>query len=149
MRALVQRVLEAKVEIAGQTVGAINRGYLIFLGVGHEDDAATGKRLWDKINKLRIFEDENGKTNLNLAAVNGEVLIVSQFTLWADTKHGNRPGFTNSAKPEPARELYLQFVENAKQDVQKVATGEFGADMQVHLINDGPFTLWLDTDDWK
>lgn len=144
MRALVQRVKKAQVSIEGVEVGAIGQGYLIFLGVGREDGKPEAEKLWQKIEKLRIFEDENGKTNLNLASVGGEVLIVSQFTLWASLK-GNRPGFTESAPPQQAEALYDYFVSLARQSLGEVPTGRFGADMEVRLINNGPFTLWLDT----
>lgn len=147
MRALLQRVTQAAVEIDGKTVGEIGRGYLILLGVGREDNEATAQKLWTKIHNLRIFADSEGKTNLNLDAVNGQVLVVSQFTLWADCKRGNRPGFTYGAPAALANELYEYFVSLVKADVPVVATGEFGADMAVSLVNDGPFTIWLDTDE--
>ena len=146
MRALIQRVEQAQVDIAGATVGRIGRGYLILLGVGHADDEAVARKLWDKIRKLRIFEDEAGKTNRSLADVDGQVLIVSQFTLYANCKKGNRPSFTGAGAPDEAERLYEQFVERARQDVPHVETGRFGAMMQVSLVNDGPFTIWLDTD---
>lgn len=146
MRALIQRVTEASVSISGEVAGAIGRGYVILLGVGEQDTEQTAERLWDKIHKLRIFEDEAGKTNLNLDTVGGSVLVVSQFTLWADLRRGNRPGFTGAGKPEHANALYEYFVQLVRRDVAQVGTGRFGADMQVSLVNDGPFTLWLDTD---
>lgn len=146
MRALVQRVTRAQVSVEGQVVGSIGKGYLILLGVGHEDSRAQAEKLWSKISKLRIFEDENGKTNLSLADVNGDVLVVSQFTLFADCKKGNRPSFTQSARPELATELYEEFLKLAQNDVSRVESGVFGAYMQVELVNDGPFTIWLDTD---
>ena len=146
MRALIQRVEQAQVDIAGATVGRIGRGYLILLGVGHADDEACARKLWDKIRKLRIFEDEAGKTNRSLADVDGQVLIVSQFTLYANCKKGNRPSFTGAGAPDQAERLYERFVERARQDVPHVETGRFGAMMQISLVNDGPFTIWLDTD---
>ena len=146
MRALIQRVEQAQVDIAGATVGRIGRGYLILLGVGQADDEACARKLWDKIRKLRIFEDEAGKTNRSLADVDGQVLVVSQFTLYADCKHGNRPSFTSAGAPDTARALYERFCEMVRTDMGGVQTGEFGADMQVSLVNDGPFTIWLDTD---
>lgn len=146
MRALVQRVTHAQVDIDGETVGSCKRGYLILLGVGADDGPEQIERLWGKIFKLRIFEDENGKTNRSLADVNGQVLIVSQFTLYANCKKGNRPSFTGAGAPDQAEQLYEQFVERARQDVPRVETGRFGAMMQVSLVNDGPFTIWLDTD---
>lgn len=147
MRALVQRVSQARVDVDGSTVGSVGAGYLILLGVGHGDGEAQAQRLWDKIRKLRIFEDENGKTNRSLADVGGEVLVVSQFTLYADCRHGNRPSFTDAGDPARARELYERFCELVRTDLGRVQTGVFGAMMQVSLVNDGPFTVWLDTDD--
>ena len=147
MRAVVQRVARARVDIDGKTVGSCGRGYLILLGVGQDDGPKQIERLWSKIFKLRIFEDESGKTNLSLADVNGQVLIVSQFTLYANCKKGNRPSFTNAGAPDAAERLYEQFVARARQDVAHVETGRFGAMMQVSLVNDGPFTIWLDTDE--
>lgn len=145
MRALIQRVAHAQVDIDGQATGAIGRGFLILLGVGRTDDEATARKLWDKVRKLRIFEDEAGKTNRSLADVGGEVLVVSQFTLYADCRHGNRPSFTSAGAPDEARALYERFCEMVRADLGSVQTGQFGADMQVSLVNDGPFTVWLDT----
>ncbi len=146
MRAVLQRVKEANVTIDGQVVGVIGQGYLILLGVGPHDTEAQVETLWNKIYKLRIFEDEVGKTNLSLRDVNGDVLIVSQFTLFADCRKGNRPSFTQAAPPQEAERLYEDFIRRARADVPVVATGRFGADMAVGLINDGPFTICLDTD---
>ena len=146
MRAVVQRVSSAQVDIDGQCAGSIGRGLLILLGVGHEDTEAQAERLWSKISRLRIFEDADGKTNLSLADVDGEVLVVSQFTLFANCKKGNRPSFTEAGSPDEANRLYEWFVERARTDVPRVKTGRFGAYMDVSLVNDGPFTLWLDTD---
>lgn len=146
MRALIQRVTQAQVSIDGKTVDSCGRGFLILLGVGDGDGQAQVERLWSKIFKMRIFEDEAGKTNLSLADVGGEVLVVSQFTLYANCKKGNRPSFTQAGAPDKAKRLYEAFVERARQDVPHVQTGEFGAMMQVSLTNDGPFTIWLDTD---
>ena len=145
MRAVVQRVSSARVDIAGETAGAIERGLLILLGVGHNDTDEQAERLWNKIARLRIFEDADGKTNLSLADVGGEVLVVSQCTLFANCKKGNRPSFTEAGAPDEAKRLYEQFVERARHDVPRVETGRFGAYMDVSLVNDGPFTLWLDT----
>ncbi len=147
MRALIQRVTSASVSIDGQVVGECGKGYLILLGVGDGDGQAQIERLWSKIFKLRIFEDEDGKTNLSLADIGGEVLVVSQFTLYANCKKGNRPSFTQAGAPQAAEELYEAFVARAKADVAHVQTGRFGAMMQVSLVNDGPFTIWLDTDE--
>ena len=146
MRALVQRVTHAQVDIDGETVGSCERGYLSLRGVGADDGPEQVERLWGKIFKLRIFEDDSGKTNRSLADVDGQVLIVSQFTLYANCKKGNRPSFTDAGAPDQAERLYEQFIERARQDVPHVDTGRVGAKMQVSLVNDGPFTIWLDTD---
>ncbi|MEA5020898.1 MAG: D-aminoacyl-tRNA deacylase [Gordonibacter sp.] len=146
MRAVIQRVSHAHVDIDGATVGTIEKGLLILLGVGHSDTEEQVERLWSKIFRLRIFEDEQGKTNLALPAVQGEILVVSQFTLYADCKRGNRPSFTSAASPDEANHLYECFVNRARRDVGHVETGKFGAYMDVSLTNDGPFTLVLDTD---
>lgn len=146
MRALIQRVSAASVSVDSQVVGEIGRGYLVLLGVADSDGPEQIERLWSKIWKLRIFEDENGKTNLSLGDVNGQVLVVSQFTLYANCKKGNRPSFTGAGSPDAADRLYQDFVTRARQDVAKVETGVFGAHMKVALENDGPFTIWLDTD---
>lgn len=147
MRAVVQRVAAARVEIAGETVGSIGRGYLILLGVGTDDTRAEADKLWAKIRDARINDDEAGKTNLALADVAGQVLVVSQFTLYANCRRGRRPSFTEAAAPAQARELYEYFVSLVRADVPQVQTGRFGADMQVALVNDGPFTIVLDTDE--
>lgn len=144
MKVVIQRVQRASVSIEGKVVGQIGKGYMILLGVSHEDDESVADRIVKKMINLRIFADENGKTNLSLKDVNGELLIVSQFTLYADTCHGNRPGFTNAAKPEQANTLYEYFVSKCREQVSQVQTGEFGADMQVELVNDGPFTIILE-----
>lgn len=146
MRAVVQCVSEAHVDIDGQTVGEIGAGYVILLGVGHADTEAQADKLWAKISKLRVFPDENGKTNLSLRDVGGDVLVVSQFTLFASCKKGNRPSFTDAGAPDEAERLYEYFVSLARQDVERVETGRFGAMMDVSLVNHGPFTLILDTD---
>ncbi len=146
MRALIQRVSEARVVVDGEAVGSIERGFLILLGVGHGDGRAEADRLWEKVRKLRIFEDADGKTNRSLADVDGQVLVVSQFTLYADCRHGNRPSFTAAGAPDVAKELYGYFCDLVKRDLGSVETGVFGADMEVSLVNSGPFTVWLDTD---
>lgn len=148
MRALIQRVSEADVQIDGKTAGEIGPGYVVFLGVGSKDDADSCAKLWNKIRRLRIFPDENGKTNLDISQVDGDCLIVSQFTLFADLRRGNRPGFSYSAPPELGNSLYELFVELAKKDIKNVQTGEFGAAMKVTLSNEGPFTIWLDTEEF-
>lgn len=146
MRALIQRVTRAQVSIEGELHSSIEKGYVILLGVGAEDGNEQAEKLWSKISKLRIFEDENGKTNVSLADVQGDVMVVSQFTLYANCKRGNRPSFTEAGAPDEANRLYEYFVDLARRDIEHVATGSFGAMMQVELVNDGPFTIWLDTD---
>lgn len=147
MRAVIQRVNEASVEIGGEVAGACGRGFLVLLGVGQNDTETEVERLWSKIFKMRIFPDGEHHTGAALADVGGEVLVVSQFTLYADCRKGNRPSFTGAGDPDESKRLYELFVERARKDVAHVACGEFGADMQVSLVNDGPFTIWLDTDD--
>lgn len=147
MRAVVQRVAQARVTIEGEVAGSIGRGFLVFLGVGEGDGEAQAEKLWSKIWKLRIFPDDKGHaTGAALAEVDGGVLIVSQFTLFADCKKGNRPSFTKAGDPAEAERLYNLFCSIAQRDIPDVQTGEFGADMKVELLNDGPFTIWLDTD---
>ena len=145
MRVVLQRVLEASVSVEGEEIGRIGKGFLLLVGVSHEDDEKIVDRMTDKICRLRIFEDENGKTNLSLADVGGEVLVISQFTLYADCRKGNRPGFTDAGAPEKACALYEKTIAAFKERVPKTAHGSFGADMKVSLINDGPFTLSLDS----
>ena len=140
MRLLVQRVLNSNVKVDGTVVGEINKGYMVLLGVTHDDD----KDKADYLVNLRVFEDENGKMNLNIKQVGGELLIISQFTLYANTKDGNRPSFTDAAKPDKANELYEYFVEKCKKESIKTETGIFGADMKVSLTNDGPVTIMLE-----
>ena len=144
MRVVVQRVINASVEVDGQICGSIKKGLLVFIGFGDGDSENDCKRLADKIINLRIFSDENDKINLSLKDVNGELLIVSQFTLYADCKKGNRPNFTQAAKPDIANALYEFFVDYCKNLVHVVETGIFGADMKVKLLNDGPFTIVLE-----
>lgn len=147
MKVVLQRVSEAKVTVEGETVGAIGQGFLILLGAGESDTEVIVDKMVDKICKLRIFQDENGKTNLSLADVGGELLIVSQFTLYADCKKGNRPSFIKAGSPDKANRLYEYAVERCRQYVDRVEHGVFGADMKVSLVNDGPFTLILDSDE--
>ena len=149
MRALIQRVEHASVSVDGKVVGSCGRGLLVLLGVGEGDDEATAERLWRKASDLRIFDDEAGKANLSLSDVGGEMLVVSQFTLYANCRRGRRPSFTEAAAPELGRELYERFCELAEADLgaTHVGRGVFGAHMQVELVNDGPFTIWLDTDE--
>ena len=143
MRAVVQRVLNAGVTVDGECVGRIGRGYLVLLGVGHGDTRAEADKLWGKLRGLRINEDENGKTNLSLADVDGEVLVVSQFTLYADLK-SRRPGFTKAASPAVAIPLYEKFMACCRDRGFHVEHGAFGADMAVSSVNDGPVTLCIE-----
>ncbi len=149
MRALIQRVSRAAVEVEGEVIGKIGKGLLIFLGVGQEDDRKVAEQIWHKVRNLRIFEDAEGKTNLSLDDVDGQVLVVSQFTLYASCRKGNRPSFTEAAPPALGIELYDYFCELVKMSGIEYATGSFGADMKVSLLNDGPFTIWLDSDQLK
>ena len=144
MRLVVQRVKNAKVEVEGKTVGSINNGFLVLLGVTHTDTIKEADYLVKKLCNLRVFEDDNGKMNLGLKDVGGELLIVSQFTLYADCTQGNRPSFINAAKPDVANELYEYFCEKCKEQNIKVEKGIFGADMKVSLLNDGPVTIILE-----
>ena len=145
MRAVVTRVSEASVTIDGNVHGKIGRGFLVLLGVGPSDTEGTARKLADKICHLRVFSDENGKMNLDLSAVGGSLLVVSQFTLYADTK-SRRPGFTGAAKPDLAIPLYETFMAACRENGFPVEHGEFGADMQISSINDGPVTILYDTD---
>lgn len=149
MRAVIQRVSQASVTIDHETHGAIDRGFLVLLGVGPNDTSQDVSSLVHKISKLRVFSDAQGKMNLALADVNGAVLVVSQFTLYADTAHGNRPSFTKAAPPALGEQLYQEFLHQFAATGIPVAHGEFGADMQVSLINDGPVTIIFDTEETK
>ena len=144
MKLVVQRVKNAKVEVEGKIVGKINKGYLVLLGVTHNDTREIADYLVKKICNLRVFEDENGKMNLNIKQVEGELLIVSQFTLYGDCTEGNRPSFTNAAKPDLANELYEYFCDKCAENDIKVEKGIFGADMKVSLLNDGPVTIIIE-----
>jgi D-tyrosyl-tRNA(Tyr) deacylase len=145
MRAVLQRVTSASVVVAGETIGRIGPGWLVLLGIGHGDTEAISAGLADKAAALRCFEDASGKTNLAAADVRAEWLVVSQFTLYADTSRGRRPGFTNAAPPALAEALVDRFVARLTELGFHVETGRFGAHMQVHLVNDGPFTILLET----
>ena len=147
MKAVIQRVKKASVTVEGSVIGAIQEGLLVLLGISKEDTKEEVKKFVNKIIGLRIFADENGKTNLSLQEIKGELLVVSQFTLYADCKKGRRPSFVNAGDPEVANELYEFFIALAKEKVEKVEQGSFGADMKVELLNDGPFTIVLDSRD--
>ncbi|EPF81772.1 D-aminoacyl-tRNA deacylase [Acinetobacter rudis] len=146
MRALLQRVLTAKVEVDGQVCGEIAHGMLVFLGLGQEDDFEKGKKLIDKILKYRFFDDEQGKMGWNVSQAQGGVLLVSQFTLMAQTQKGLRPDFGPAMPPEAAKQLYQQLVDYARDQFPQLQTGIFAADMKVHLINDGPVTFQLEVE---
>ena len=145
MRALLQRTSGATVRIGGDDVASIGQGLVVLLGVGHDDDANIADALAERVALLRIFRDEEGRTNRSVMDVRGEALVVSQFTLFADTSGGRRPGFTGAATPEKAERLYERFAASLREHDIRVETGRFGAEMAVELVNDGPFTIWLDT----
>ena len=144
MKLLVQRVNYASVKVDNQIIGKIDKGLLVFLGITHTDDEKTADYLVNKLLNLRVFEDENGKMNLSVKDIKGELLIISQFTLYANTKEGNRPSFIDAAKPEYANKLYEYFITKCKESEITVETGKFGADMKVELLNDGPVTVMLE-----
>lgn len=144
MKALIQRVARASVEVDGKICGKIGKGFLVFLGVGEGDTEDDCRRIAKKVTDLRIFSDENGKINLSLGDVGGQLLVVSQFTLYADCRKGNRPNFIQAAKPGPAEKLYEYFVGCCRENGVHTETGIFGADMKVELLNDGPFTVMLE-----
>ena len=146
MRFVIQRVTEASVTIDGEISGKIGKGYLVLIGVADTDTKEIADKMIRKMIGLRIFEDEQGKTNLSLADVDGGLLLVSQFTLYANCKRGNRPSFIEAGKPDMAEEMYEYIIEKCRESVDEVQTGEFGADMKVQLLNDGPFTILLDSD---
>ena len=145
MKIVLQRVTEAKVEVDGEVTGQIGKGYLLLVGVVAGDTMEIADKMIEKISRLRIFQDSEGKTNLGISEVDGEVLIISQFTLCADCRKGNRPSFTGAGNPAMAEELYEHMVEKSKELFKRVQKGVFGADMKVSLVNDGPFTLVLDS----
>ena len=145
VKIVLQRVLEADVKIDGEIKGKIGKGYVLLLGVSNEDTKEIADKMIEKISRLRIFEDENGKTNLSIDQVDGEVLVVSQFTLYADCKKGNRPSFTKAGEPQMAEQLYEYIIEQCKKEIPVVEHGSFGADMKISLLNDGPFTVILDS----
>lgn len=147
MKFVIQRVTQAKVSVEDQVIGKINQGYVVLIGVSDEDTEQTADKMLKKMLGLRIFADENGKTNLSLKDVNGQLLMISQFTLYADCKKGNRPSFIKAGKPDHANALYEYLIAQARLEIPVVETGSFGADMQIQLINDGPFTIILDSDE--
>ena len=146
MRFVVQRVTHASVTVDGNVIGKIGQGFMVLIGVSDEDTKETADKMVKKLLGLRIFEDENGKTNLDIHTVGGSLLLISQFTLYADCKHGNRPSFIKAGKPDMANEMYEYIIAKCREQVEPVETGEFGADMKVELLNDGPFTILLDSD---
>ncbi len=146
MKFVIQRVTHASVTIEGEVRGKIGKGFLVLIGVGMEDDESAADKMVQKLVNMRIFEDENGKTNLALRDVEGELLLISQFTLYADCKKGNRPSFTKAGKPDVAERLYEYIIEKCRDEIAVVEQGEFGADMKLDLQNDGPFTIVLDSE---
>lgn len=148
MRVVIQRVNHAAVRVDQKVIGQIKKGYVVFLGVADGDTKEMVDKYVDKMEKLRIFPDDTGKTNLSLKDVNGEVLIISQFTLYADCKKGNRPSFIKAGAPEQANILYEYFINRCKNQIGRVQCGSFGADMKVELENDGPFTILWDSTEW-
>ncbi len=145
MRFIVQRVKRAEVEVENKIIGKIEEGVLVFAGISQSDTEEIADKMVSKLIGLRIFEDENGKTNLDIKTVDGEMLIISQFTLYADCKKGNRPSFIRAGAPEMANDLYQYILKRCREEIAGVQSGEFGADMKVSLVNDGPFTIILDS----
>ena len=149
MKLVIQRVSRASVTVRGSVIGQIGQGYLVLVGVGREDTKEDADRLVRKMIGLRIFSDENGKINKSLKDVDGQLLLISQFTLYADCRHGNRPGFTDAGDPEKAKELYEYMIDSCRREIPVVEQVEFGADMKVELVNDGPFTILLDSEIYR
>lgn len=145
MKFVIQRVTEASCKVDGNVIGEIEKGFCVFIGVSNEDNIEIADKMIKKLVGMRIFEDENGKTNLALSDVGGSLLLISQFTLYADCKKGNRPSFINAGAPDMANQLYEYIIEKCKEQVPNVQTGSFGADMKISLVNDGPFTIVLDS----
>lgn len=145
MKFVIQRVTRAQVSVNNEVIGKIGKGFLVLVGIGKADDEKIADKLVQKLVNMRIFEDENGKTNLGLKDVGGELLVISQFTLYADCKKGNRPSFTEAGAPQEANRLYEYILERCRAEIETVQHGEFGADMKVELHNDGPFTIILDS----
>ena len=146
MRFVIQRVKESEVRVDGEVLGSIGKGFMVLIGVSNSDTKEIADKMIKKMLGLRIFEDEQGKTNLSLDTVGGSLLLISQFTLYANCKKGNRPSFTEAGAPGMAEEMYEYIIEKCKEQVETVERGQFGADMKVSLINDGPFTIILDSD---
>ena len=146
MKFVIQRVTEANVKVDGKIIGEISKGFMVLIGVGHEDTKEIADKMVKKLVGLRIFEDENGKTNLSLADVDGQLLLISQFTLYANCKKGYRPSFIEAGAPDAANAMYEYIISECKKSVPVVERGSFGADMKVSLVNDGPFTIILDSD---
>ena len=147
MKFVVQRVINANCNIDGECVSSINQGYVVLIGISNEDNEEIADRMIKKLINLRIFEDENGKTNLSIDKVSGEMMLISQFTLYANCKKGNRPSFIEAGAPDEANQLYEYIIKEVRSNNIKVATGKFGADMKISLINDGPFTICLDSNE--
>ncbi len=147
MKFVVQRVTSASCRVENEITGNINKGFLVLIGVSDTDTSEIADKMTKKLLGLRIFEDENGKTNLSLKDVNGELLLISQFTLYADCKKGNRPSFIRAGKPDAAKEMYEYIIQKCKEEIPVVEQGIFGADMKISLLNDGPFTIILDSDE--
>lgn len=147
MKFIVQRVSEANVSVDNRIIGNINSGFLVFVGISNTDTKEIAEKMVNKLIRLRIFEDSEGKTNLDIKSTGGELLIISQFTLYADCTHGNRPSFINAGNPELANELYEYIISKCKGEISVVQHGEFGAHMEVSLVNDGPFTIVLDSNE--
>ncbi|MBQ3899199.1 MAG: D-tyrosyl-tRNA(Tyr) deacylase [Lachnospiraceae bacterium] len=145
MKFVIQRVTNAACEVDGKVTGNINKGFLVLIGIAANDTKEIADKMIKKLIGMRIFEDENGKTNLDLKTVGGNLLLISQFTLYADCKHGNRPGFTDAAKPDLAIPLYEYICDECRKNFPNLGTGVFGADMKISLLNDGPFTIVLDS----
>ena len=145
MKFVIQRVTEANVKVDGEIIGEIGKGFMVLIGVGEDDTREIADKMVKKMTGLRIFEDENGKTNLSLADVGGQMLLISQFTLYANCRKGNRPSFIEAGAPDKANEMYEYIIEECKKVVPVVERGQFGADMKVSLVNDGPFTISLDS----
>ena len=147
MKFVIQRVKNASCTVDNQVIGEIQKGFCVFIGVSNEDTTEIADKMIKKLIGMRIFEDENGKTNLSLADVNGSLLLISQFTLYADCKKGNRPSFINAGNPELANHLYEYIIDKCKEQISNVQTGSFGADMKISLLNDGPFTILLESEE--